>query len=176
MLDLLIQFAGFIFIPINMSLLRGISALFGLLLCVAFGIAFLPNVADLANTARTDPTTQTGLVCTADSSGNCLITLSSPHMHADTSGMTVTETAPSSGDKTSTSTVGNPDRAEVTVSGLTSGVTYTFTVAYEKVDANAANATGLPDFLNLAPILFVMMLLVVGVVIGGATMSRTFNR
>lgn len=157
-----------------MSILKGISALFGLLLCVAFAIAFLPNVANLANSARTDPTTATGLTCTADSGGFCVFNLPTTHMHSDTSGMTVTETAPGSGNLTTDTTVG-ADRIALTVKDLTQAVTYTFTVAYEQVDAQAANATGLPDFLNLAPIIFILMMLVVGVIVGGAAMSRTFN-
>ena len=157
-----------------MSILIGISALFGLLLCTAFAIAFLPNVADLVNTARTDPTTQTGLTCTTDGAGACTITLADAHMHSDTSGMTVTETSPSSADRTTDTTVG-ADRVTLSLTGLASTTTYTFTVDYEKVDAQASTATGLPDFLNLAPIIFVLMMLVVGVIVGGAAMSRTFN-
>ena len=157
-----------------MSILKGISALFGLLLCTAFAIAFLPNVADLVNTARTDPTTQSWLTCSTDGAGACTITLADAHMHSDTSGMTVTETSPSSADRTTDTPVG-ADRVTLSLTGLASTTTYTFTVDYEKVDAQASTATGLPDFLNLAPIIFVLMMLVVGVIVGGPAMSRTFN-
>mgnify|MGYP000873020758 CR=1 FL=1 len=158
-----------------MTVLKSISALFGLLLCTAFAIAFLPNVANLVNTARTDPIQQTGLACTSDGAGVCTITLANQHMHSDTSGMTVLETSPSSADRTVDTTVGS-NRVTLTITGLAATTGYIFTVDYEKVDAQAAEATGLPDFLNLAPIIFVLMMLVVGIIIGGATMSRTFNR
>lgn len=155
-----------------MTIFKGIGAIFGLLLCTAFAIAFLPNVADMVNTARTDPTQQTGLQCTTTGAGVCTLTLSDPHMQADTSGMTVTETAPSSADRTSTTTVG-ADRTTLTITGLAAAILYTFTVDYEKVDAQAADATGLPDFLNLAPFIFVLMMLVVGVIVGGSLVGRT---
>ena len=88
--------------------------------------------------------------------------------------MTVTETSPSSADRTTDTTVG-ADRVTLSLTGLAATTTYTFTVDYEKVDAQASTATGLPDFLILAPIFFVLMMLVIGVIVGGAAMSRTFN-
>ena len=154
-----------------MHILKGIGAIFGLLLCTAFAIAFLPNVANLTNTARTDPQTQSGLTCTTTGAGVCTLTLAYKHMHADTSGMTVTETAPSSSIQTANTTVGT-DRTTLTITGLANTTLYTFTVVYEKIDAQASDATGLADFLNLAPFIFVLMMLVVGIIVGGALMGR----
>lgn len=162
-----------------MSMLKGVAALFALVLCASFGIAFLPNIANLTADARTDPAVDSGLACTADVSGNCNITLTTPHMYADTSGMKVevatASAAPVPGtDITDDTTVG-VNRAILTLKDLTAAATYTFDVDFMKVDAQAANATGLTDFLNLTPLIFILMLLVVGMIVGGASISRIFR-
>ncbi len=161
-----------------MSILKGIGALFALVLCASFAIAFLPNVADLTAKARTDAATDTNLACTADGSGDCNITLTSEHMYADTSGMTVTVaigTSPNADTNVTANTTVNSNRRVLTITSLTAGNGYSFDVDFMKIDAKAAEATGLADFLNLAPFIFVLMLLVVGVIAGGSTVARAFR-
>ena len=67
------------------------------------------------------------------------------------------------------------NRAILTLKDLTAAGNYTFNVDFKKVDAQAANATGLTDFLNLTPLIFILMILVVGMIVGGASISRIFR-
>ena len=164
-----------------MQMLRVIGALFALLLCTAFAIAFLPNVANMANSARTAPATATNLTCTASVAGGCQITLPEQHMHPDTSGMTVTVTSggtPPVGTNTITAyvTVGADGKTLTIKDGtLSGGATYNFTVTYEVIASNIADATGLGDMLRLFPFFFVIMLLVVGVMVGGMAVGKQLS-
>jgi hypothetical protein len=164
-----------------MQMLRVIGGLFALLLCTAFAIAFLPNVADMANSARTDPATTEGLTCQASAEGGCQITIPAQHMHPDTSGMTVTITSggtPPVGTLVITGyvTVG-ADGVTLTIANgtLSGGATYNFTVTYEVQASNISDATGLGDMLRLFPFFFVIMLLVVGVMVGGMAIGKQLS-
>lgn len=173
-----------------MQMLRVIGGLFALLLCTAFAIAFLPNVADMANSARTDPATTEGLTCEASALGGCQITIPAQHMHPDTSGMTVTIGCPSSnpscsdggtppiGTKVITPyvTVGaNGVTLTIANGTLSGGTSYVFTVTYEVIASNISDATGLGDMLRLFPFFFVIMLLVVGVMVGGMAVGKQLS-
>ena len=160
-----------------MQVLRVIGGLFALMLCTAFAIAFLPNVANMANSARTDPSEATGLSCTAAANGICNIVLPAPHMHPDASNMTIlvtTGTQPPVKD----SYIPNDDiavatdRVTISIKDLTPTASFIFTVDYEIAAANIADATGLGDMLRLFPLFFVLMLLIVGVMVAGMAIGK----
>ena len=161
-----------------MQILRVIGGLFALLLCTAFAIAFLPNVANMANSARTDPAEALGLSCTSNPNGGCEITLPSKHMHPDTSGMTVTVTnGPIADTNVTPDTTVGANRLTLTIANgtLSNNTGYQFTVDYSAEAENIADATGLGDMLNLFPLFFVLMLLVVGVMVGGLAVGRQLS-
>ncbi len=141
--------------------------IFGL---VSIMLAILPDLIDLNEAKRTDDAAETGLVCsTGVGQSSCNIVLAVKHQYSDTTQMTVTETSPSSVDRTSTTTV-DPDRVTLIVGGLVASTAYTFNVDYKQIAANVSD--GLNDFLRQVPVLvvigiFAVALLAAVAVIGG---------
>lgn len=129
----------------------GITAVIALWLGMMLVLGQLPTIVPLAEDARTDDATEVALVCTtgiADTS--CAITLADIHEYNDTTQMTVTETAPGSGDRTSNTTVA-ADRVTLTIASLATSTAYTFTTAYK---IQAADISGpLNDLLRFLPLL-----------------------
>lgn len=141
--------------------------MFGL---VSVMLAILPDLTDINEETRTDPTTATGLACTTGvGETSCIITIPTNHQYSDTTQMTVTETSPSSVDRTSTTAVGS-DRTSLSVSGLASSTSFLFDVDYREIAANVS--AGLNDFLRQVPVfvvigIFAVALLATVAVIGG---------
>ena len=144
----------------------GAALLYSLVMIVLAVI--LPDVMDAAETARTELATQTGMSCTPGAGEtSCDVTLDTEHAYAITDGMTVTETAPGSTDRTDDTTVG-ADRLTLTIAGLTALQPYTFTVEHRVVDPTVSpQAAGLVERFGF--------LLIVGVtVLFGIWVIRTW--
>lgn len=128
-------------------LVRAIGASLILVVMVWLITASLPAIASTVSGVRTDPASETGLMCTTGvGETSCTLTLAAEHGWADTSDMTVTETSPGSADRTAQTTV-QSDRTMILVSGLSPSTSYTFTVQYVVVAAGiSAELAGLLQF------------------------------
>jgi len=148
-------------------LIRSIIGSLVLIFVVTLVLSQLPNIASEITDVRTDPASQVGLGCaTAAGETSCTLTLAADHAFPDTSAMTVTETAPGSADRTSSTTV-QTDRSMITIAGLSESTSYTFNVDYAVVapDVDA----GLNAFLTFMPFIVgvgAVVLVVAAVVIG----------
>ena len=117
----------------------GLGAFCLMVIVLPFALGFLPAVASPIEDLRTQPATNTGLACTSANvgtptatSGQCTITLTTASAHGTLDDTTVQQTAPTSVDRTATSTLNINNRTQITVSSLSSTPTaYTFTVTYE---------------------------------------------
>ena len=134
---------------------------------VTLVIAVLPTIASEVTDVRTDPSSQVGLGCsTGVGETSCTLTLAADHAFPDTSAMTVTETAPGSVDRTSTTTV-QTDRSMITIAGLTASTAYTFDVDYVVVAANVstelnAMLTFLPFIIGVGAFILVVAAVIIG--------------
>lgn len=138
---------------------------------VLFGIIMsLPTISNIMRDVRTDATSES-LGCTTGAAVTaCVITLTDPHAHGDETDLTVTETSPGSGTKTAT--VNRADRTQVTVSGLTAGTTFTFTVAYlilaTNVNSDESDAMKWIPILIFVAAIALVLWLVFGALAGAA--------
>ena len=127
-------------------------------------LVMFPEIISLNETARTQAAQDVGIGCTSDTSGACTLTISSAHEYSTNTFMTVTETAPGSVDRTSSTTV-QVNRTSLDITGLsTTPTVYTFTVDY--TERNDLLSEGANEFLSRLPLILILGLMVVGV--GGA--------
>ena len=121
---------------------------------VSILLALLPSIVNTNEATRTQSASDTGLSCsTAVGETSCEVTISTRHEYATNSQMTVSETSPSSVDRTATTTVAT-DRRTLTVAGLTQSTSYLFNVSYAEIADNVSE--GLNDLMSLMPILLVI--------------------
>ena len=141
------------------------------LLVLGFGfliltVTILP-ISNKVDDLRTDSVTDTGLACTTGASETyCTVTLSSVSAYEPVAPrFVVTETSPGSVVRTTTSVL-NSNLSTVTISGLSTGTSYVFTIDYFKVDTAVQSATHLDSLLkrwNLFMVLGTLVVLVLGV-------------
>lgn len=113
---------------------RAIGAILTLGIAFAFLALILPDIVSSAENARTDAAAEALGCTTGADEATCDLTLSEEHAYADTTALTVVETSPGAGDRTSNTTVGE-DRVTLTVAGLSATSTpFTFDVDYSVVD------------------------------------------
>ena len=137
--------------------IKAVGAILTLGLAFAFLALLLPDLVSGAETARTEDAAESLGCTTGVATPACDITLADEHAYADTTAMTVTETTPGAGDRTSGTTVGT-DRVTLTVAGLSATSTpFTFDVDYKVVDAGVS--TMLNGVLSRFGILLVLGLL-----------------
>lgn len=113
-----------------MGLRSGIGAIAFVFFLLMILIPVLPDLIDRTEDARTDSEQETGLACsTGVGETSCSVTLAEEHAFEDTTAMTVTETSPSSVDRTTNASLAS-DGVTVTVGGLSASTSYEFTVDY----------------------------------------------
>lgn len=138
---------------------RAVGAILTLGLAFAFLAILLPDIVSGAESARTDDAAESLGCTTGVSTPSCNVTLSDEHAYADTTAMTVTETSPAAGDRTSGTTVA-ADRVTLGITGLSATSTaFTFDVDYKVVDAGVS--TMLNGVLSRFGIIIVLGLLAV---------------
>lgn len=149
---------------IFMKLLMGIVAI---ILFVSFALAFVPSAGSAIHTTRQTSASES-LSCTVAVGGNsCSVTLSDPHVHGTLAHATITETAPGSVNRTSSSSLAVSNHQTVTVGNattpLTASTTYTFAIAYEK---RATGVSVLFDDLAKLIVPIIVVAVIVGTTIG----------
>ena len=82
---------------------------------------------------RTQEAIDNTLSCTSDASGDCAFNLPTVHEYSDLGWATVTETSPTPGDRTSSSTLGS-NRQTITVAALPTTTAHQFSVTYRELD------------------------------------------
>jgi hypothetical protein len=117
---------------------------------------------------RTDGITETGLACTVGAlETSCSVALSNKSAYESSApNFKVTETSPSSVNRTSSSLLDPSTLENVTISSLSSGQAYVFTIEYFKVNAEVSAATHLDSILkrwNLFIVVGLMGVMVVGI-------------
>ena len=146
------------------------------LVIVGFGffilsIMFNP-IATKVNNLRTDQQIDTGLACSTGLATSCTVTLTQKSAYEPVApNWSVTETSPSSVNRTTTSVLSS-NLQDVAVSGLIASTSYVFTVDYFKVNTSVASATSLDSILKRFNLLIVIGLLIILVV--GAGLSFNF--
>ena len=123
----------------------------------------IPTVADISQNNLDQAVTESLACTTGAGATTCNVTLADKHIHADTSGITITETSPGSG--TLTGSLASLDRVTLTVQGLTASTPYIFSVAYLRQDPNVSGPVG--GMFRITPALL-MLVIVVAIPIGGA--------
>lgn len=106
-------------------------------LAFAFLVVLLPDIISGAEAARTEDASEALNCSTGVSDTSCDLSLTDEHAYAGTTELTVTETSPGSGDRTSDSTVGT-DRVTITVASLATSTAYQFDVDHRIVDPNVS--------------------------------------
>ena len=133
---------------------KSIGAMFALVALFVVLAGAIPVLVENSEDSRTEAVIDTGLNCsTGVGETTCTFSLTDAHAYASTSEMTVTETSPSSVDRTAQTTV-SADRADVTVSGLTASTAYVFTVAHDRVNQDISQA--LAGLLQALPVIIVV--------------------
>jgi hypothetical protein len=132
----------------------------------------LPTIFEKVSDARTVALSETGLACTTGAADTtCDTTLGTENAYADVTAITVTETAPGSGDLTAGISLAS-NRTTLTVVGLATSTAYTLTVDHSINDPDLS--TEAASFLERIPLFAVLGLLVVGVGgIGRAMYARS---
>ena len=99
---------------------------------------------------------------------DCAITLPSQHEYTTMSFVTVTETSPGSGDKTSETTIAS-SRDQLTVTGLLASTSYNFDVDYK--EQNDAVDNGGNELLRQMPWAAPLGLLLAGILLVGSALG-----
>lgn len=137
---------------------------FIIVLFIATGVVLMalamPEIIGLTVTAQTNEAEDT-FACATGVATSCALTLSDPNYQANMAEITVTETSPSSVNRTADSSI-NASRTIVTVTGLSTATSYNFTVDYLVAEAEISTALGL--FLDSVPILLGLLLAVLATV------------
>jgi len=134
-------------------------AFMGIALVIAIGV--LQPVNDKTESARTRQVIDTNKGCDNPipiGETSCEVTLSEQSQYAEisTNSGSVIETSPTTTDRTSSSVV-STDRTKITISGLTAGQSYLFTITYYGL------ATGVDQFTSNV-MQYIPLLLVLGAV------------
>jgi len=148
----------------------------GIVCLTAAFIAILALFGDIINaseSARTDPATDSGLICTTGAAEtSCQLTLTDEHQYAYTDQMTVLEISPGTQDRTAESTIDPVGRVTVTVASLATSTPYTFDVTYAVLAAGVSEGMG--NMLGFMPVLLPMVL-IASVLLGVAAMLGIFR-
>jgi hypothetical protein len=119
-------------------------------LAVVVALVTIPIVTSVVHNAQAAPAAEEFAVTTGTGQTSAAVTLSRPHIHADTTHMSATS---NNQDDSPSVTAYNPSTRQVTVVGLAPSATRTLTVYYE-TDA-LADFPGAGALLEMAPLLWV---------------------
>lgn len=141
--------------------MRSAASMLGLFFLVVLSLGALNPLADRVTDARSDAASDALSCSTGVGETSCALTLASPHLFDTMTGVTVTETAPGSGDRTDDASIGG-NQSEVVVEELTASTSYDFTVAYLTPKAEMNANPGLDSILERSPQLALLMAFMFG--------------